>query len=168
MFEQFSTKQVAISFWFADWLRESREFSRPITECRKKTNPILRSRHKKKLTEARETPLTKTRLVSVLHLIGWESGTSFLRPTTEIALIYWNREKRLDVKISHFYLRRDSFSQDWVRWKAGVNTYLVDSGNTSCECCFGLVGKVCCTRSFHWSGCCCCYFSVFRHRNIKN
>ena len=71
MFEQSSTKQVAISFWFADWLRESREFSGLITDRRKKTNPILRSRHKKKkLTEARETPLTKTRLVSVLHLIG--------------------------------------------------------------------------------------------------
>ena len=70
MFEQFSTKQVAISFWFADWSRESREFSGPFTERRKKNNPILRSRHKKKLTEARETPLTKTRSVSVLHLIG--------------------------------------------------------------------------------------------------
>ena len=40
MFEQFSTKQVAISFWFADWLRESREFSGPIIERRKKTIPI--------------------------------------------------------------------------------------------------------------------------------
>ena len=51
MFEQFSTKQVAISFWFADWLRESREFSGPTTDRRKKTNPILRSRHKKKKTD---------------------------------------------------------------------------------------------------------------------
>ena len=32
MFEQFSTRQVAISFWFADWLRESREFSGPVIE----------------------------------------------------------------------------------------------------------------------------------------
>ena len=40
MFEQFSTRQVAISFCFADWLRESREFSGPIIERRKKTNPI--------------------------------------------------------------------------------------------------------------------------------
>ena len=36
MFEQFSTRQVAISFW----LRESREFSGPVIERRKKTNPI--------------------------------------------------------------------------------------------------------------------------------
>ena len=40
MFEQFSTRQVAISFWFADWLRESREFSGLVIEHRKKTNPI--------------------------------------------------------------------------------------------------------------------------------
>ena len=68
-----ASDQVEIGFDFeSDWFRKWHEFCGPIMRW-KKGKPKTT-----KLSKGRENAAIKSRLVSVLNLIGLESGASFL------------------------------------------------------------------------------------------